>query len=59
MKDDNKLKSFNVRLPYNVWKFLKVVAAEQERSMGDVIVECVDKYKKRMSNKLTSADTNI
>ncbi len=59
MKEYSKLKSFNVRLPHNVWKFLKMVAAEQERSMTDVIVECVDKYKRRLQNKLTDSDANV
>ncbi len=59
MKIDSRLKAFNVRLPYNVWKFLKMTAAEQERSMTDVIIECVDKYKKKLQSRLTDSDAKV
>ena len=52
-------KAFTVRLSYNIWKFLKVTSAVQERSMQDVINECVEKYRKRMENKLTDGDTMV
>jgi predicted DNA-binding protein len=59
MVKKSEIKSFNVRLPREIWIFLKRVSAEQERSMADVVAECVDKYKRKLENKLTDHDTNV
>ena len=59
IKKGTEVKSFNVRLKKDVWVFLKTIAATQERSMMDVIRECVEKYKKRIENKLTDNDANV
>jgi hypothetical protein len=53
------IKTFNVRMPKETWRFLKKLAIEQERSMTDIIVCCVNKYKKRLENKLTEHDANV
>lgn len=53
------IKTFNMRMPKETWRFLKKVAAEQERSMGEIIISCVEKYKKRLENKLTDQDANV
>jgi predicted DNA-binding protein len=53
MAKQKDVKSFNVRLPRETWIFLKKVSAEQERSMAEVVAACVEKYKKRLENKLT------
>ena len=52
-------KAFQVRLPIEIWKFLKKTAIEQERSMANIIEECVEKYKKKLENKLTNGDTKV
>ncbi len=54
-----ELKSFNMRMPKETWQFLKRQAAAQEVSMTEIILRCVDKYKKRFDNKLTDDDTNV
>jgi len=46
-----ELKYFNMRLPKEVWMFLKKSAAAQELSMTDIIVESVDMYKKKLEKK--------
>lgn len=51
LNDD--LKAFNVRLSKETWRFLKKTALEQERTMGEIVETCVEKYKKRLENKLT------
>lgn len=53
-KENNKdIKTFNVRLPKELWLFLKQEAMNQEVSMADIIVRCISKYKKKFDNKLT------
>lgn len=52
-------RSFNVRIPYVTWKFLKTVSRDQERSMNDVVTECIEKYRKRLENRLTESDTMV
>ncbi len=59
MPKNPNIKSFNVRMPKETWKFLKRVSLEQERSMMDVINECVEKYRKRLENKLTYDDAQV
>lgn len=52
-KDIKEIKTFNVRLPKDTWLFLKKTAAEQGVSMTDIIIRCVEKYRKKLENKLT------
>ncbi len=59
-KGKNKdIKLFTLRLPKSVWLFLKAKSAEQEIPMAEIIVRCVEKYKKKFENKLTDEDSNI
>jgi predicted HicB family RNase H-like nuclease len=59
MKKQSDTKQFNVRLPRKTWLFLKMAAAEQERSMAEIISVCVEKYKRKLENKLTLDDTAV
>jgi hypothetical protein len=57
-------KAFQVRLPKECWLTIKIAALEQERSMADIILECVRKYMskldyKKMDYNLISDDTNV
>ena len=52
-------KAFQIRMPKETWVFLKKKAVDQERSMNDLILSCVEKFKKRYENKLTDSDTNV
>jgi hypothetical protein len=58
-KVKDQIKTFNMRMPRDIWIFLKRTAADQEISMTDIIVRCVEKYKKRLENKLTDDDTSV
>lgn len=53
------IKMFQMRMPKELWIFLKKTAIDQEISMMDIIVRCVNKYKKRLENKLTDNDTRV
>lgn len=59
MNKSKETKAFVVRLPKDIWKFLKRAAIEQERSMTDIISSCVMKYQKRLENKLTDYDISV
>lgn len=52
-KINKDIKMFQMRMPKDMWVFLKKTAIDQEISMMDIIVRCVDKYKKKFENKLT------
>lgn len=53
------LKTFNMRMSKDTWLFLKKAAAAQETSMTEIILRCVDKYRRKIENKLTDEDTNV
>lgn len=53
------LKSFNLRLPKETWRFLKKVSFMQEKTMTDIVNQCIEKYKKNFENKLTECDTDV
>ncbi len=53
------MKAFQVRLPRDTWVFLKRMAAEQERSMANIIEGCINKYKSKFEKKLTDDDTMV
>lgn len=59
MSNKQEIKSFNMRVPRDTWLFLKKVSAEQGISMTEIIIRCVEKYKKRLENKLTIDDTHV
>jgi hypothetical protein len=49
MKHENKeLKTFNIRMPFETWLFLKQQSAAQQTSMAEIILSCVNKYKKNI-----------
>lgn len=58
-KENTDLKTFNMRMPRETWLFLKKQAALQEVSMTEIILRCVEKYKRKFDNKLTDEDTNV
>ncbi len=54
-----EIKHFNMRVPKDIWLFLKNAAAEQDTSMMEIIMEQIKKYKKNYEKKLTSNDTYV
>ena len=46
------IKAFNIRLPKDIWIFLKKMAAEQEKSMTEIISTCLTKYKEKCEKKV-------
>lgn len=58
-KATQETRSFNLRMPKETWLFLKKTAADQEISMTELILRCVDKYKRKFDKRLTSDDANV
>ena len=58
-KDNKDIRTFNMRMPTDLWLFLKNQSALQQVSMTEIIIRCVDKYKKKFDNKLTHDDTDV
>ena len=62
MKNKNEsveLKTFNLRMPKETWVFLKNYSTSKEISMSEIVLNQVDKYKKRIESKLTYKDINV
>jgi predicted HicB family RNase H-like nuclease len=55
----NNIKTFNIRIPRELWVFLKKSSVDQDRSMNEIIVSCIEKLKKKKENKLTSNDAMV
>ena len=47
------MKQFNVRMPKDLWVFLKNEATANDTSMTGIVNQYVEKHKKRTENKLT------
>ena len=58
-KKNNDIRTFNMRVPKEIWLFLKKTSAAQEISMTEIIIRCITKYKKKLDNKLTDSDTYV
>lgn len=52
MKNDKKVKTFVVRLPRDLWLFLRKHSVDIECSMNKIILECMDSYKEKNEKKL-------
>lgn len=59
IKDNDNLKVFSMRMPKETWMFLKKTSADQEISMAEIIMRCVEKYKKKFYNKSIENDINL
>lgn len=45
-------KAFNVRLPRHIWVFLRNQSTERDKSLNSLILELIEKDKKRLEKKL-------
>ena len=53
------VKAFSVRIPKELWLFLKNRSAEKEKPMNDIIQLCLEKYKKTCEKHLTNQNTMV
>lgn len=50
-KKQEKEKAFSVRMPKEIWAFLKMDAANKETTMNNIIIGCVKKYMEKVDRK--------
>lgn len=53
------VKIFSVRMPKEIWVFLKTASINSDMTMNDIIVDCMNKYKNKVEKKLTRKDTQV
>lgn len=58
-KNAQELKAFSVRMPKDMWFFLRTESLRLEVSMIDIILKCVDKHRKTVEKRLTPKDTTV
>ena len=58
-KDEKELKMFTLRMSKELWRFLRTAAINTDKSMAQIIIECLEKYKKKTEERLHKSDTNI
>jgi hypothetical protein len=51
------MKVFSVRMPKDMWVFLKTTSIHSTMTMNEIIVDCVNKYKIKIDKRLTSKNT--
>ncbi len=51
--ENKKITSLHIRMPYDIWDFVYKIAYEQKISKNDVVLYCIEKYRKRFEKKLT------
>lgn len=55
----SKIKKSQLRIPQELWAFIRKRAYEREISINTLIVNLLENYKKRYENKLTSCATIV
>jgi hypothetical protein len=58
-KNNQELKAFSVRMPKDMWIFLRTESLRLEVSMIEIILKCVDKHRKIIEKRLTPKDTTV
>lgn len=53
------VKSFNVKIPTELWAFLKKDSVECEKPMNGIITDLLKKYKEKREKKLTLDDAKV
>jgi predicted HicB family RNase H-like nuclease len=48
-----KTKNLNIRLPFDLWRFLRHKSTEKETSMNNLIISYLEKDKNKLEKRLT------
>jgi len=54
-----ELKTFNIRVPTELWAFLKKRSVDKQKPMNSILVSLLNKYKKSLEKDLHIDDANI
>lgn len=52
-----EVKAFSVKMPKELWSFLKKRSVDCDMKMNEIIISLLEKYRKRIENKLTTTET--
>jgi len=58
-KYKEKLHPLTIRLPQTVWDFVKDVSHNRKKSVNHIVIELINKYKKKCDDILTNNDTMV
>lgn len=50
-KSVEEIKTFNVRVPKKLWSFVKKSAVDKDMSMNDIVIKCLEKYRKNIEKR--------
>jgi hypothetical protein len=53
------VQSLSIRLPKDLWRFMKKKAYEDETTMNEIIVALIVRYKKSLEKQLTRIDNIV
>lgn len=59
VKMKKEIRTFNIRIPKDLWIFLKKEAMKEESSMAEIIIQLINKKKKKIEKKLTNIGTHV
>lgn len=45
------MKAFNVKVPKEIWQFIKTESVHQEKSMTEIVCGCLTRYKKKREER--------
>lgn len=54
MKEQIDTKNLMIRVPKDMWSFLRMNSFAQEESMNAIVLRCLEKYRKKIESKLTT-----
>ena len=57
--DKSNIKSLNLRLPRDLWYFMRVFSAQQDKSLNQAIIDGLTYYKNNMERLLPFNDTIV
>jgi len=55
----SEIKSFQIRLPKELWIFLKQRSVAEQRAMNQIIIDSVTNLKKTCEKRLTEIDSVV
>ncbi|HWY33432.1 MAG TPA: hypothetical protein VNX68_02225 [Nitrosopumilaceae archaeon] len=59
MKQKLKEKAVIARVPYDLWKYIKMTAVHDDKSVSSIINDCLIRFKNKREKKLTNVDNLI
>lgn len=59
MNNKLKLKTVIARVPYDLWKSVRIHAFQNEISMSQVIIDSLDKFNRKNEKKLQKEDNML